>query len=141
MNKIAIHGFGRIGRLTARQALAGGLFTPAAVSDIQDLRTLAALFKADSNYGLWPQPVSAGERTLIIGDREIPYFPTKGALADWGALDVDVVIDCTGRATKRPGAQAHLDHGAKRVLISAASKSLQDCDAVILPGINFADFD
>lgn len=141
MNKIAIHGFGRIGRLTARQALAGGGFTPVAVSDIQDLPTLAALFKADSNYGLWPEPVSTHENALLIGDRTIPYFLTKEALPDWGALGVDVVIDCTGRATRRAGAQAHLDRGAKRVLISAASKSLQDCDAVILPGINFAAFD
>jgi glyceraldehyde 3-phosphate dehydrogenase len=85
--------------------------------------------------------VTTGESTLIIGDREIPYFLTKEALPDWSALGVDVVIDCTGRATKRPGAQAHLDRGAKRVLISAASKSMQDCDAVILPGINFTDFD
>jgi glyceraldehyde 3-phosphate dehydrogenase len=51
------------------------------------------------------------------------------------------VIDCTGRATTRPGAQAHLDAGAKRVLVSAASKTLQDCDAVLLPGINFDQFD
>jgi glyceraldehyde 3-phosphate dehydrogenase len=141
MNKIAIHGFGRIGRLTARQALATGLFTPTSISDIQDLATLSALFKADSNYGLWPEPVRAGDNALLIGDREIPYYLTKEALPDWGALGVDVVIDCTGRATKRAGAQAHLDRGARRVLISAASKSLQDCDAVILPGINYPDFD
>jgi glyceraldehyde 3-phosphate dehydrogenase len=141
MNKIAIHGFGRIGRLTARHALSSGLFTPVAVSDIQDLSALAALFKADSNYGLWPENVGSGENTLIIGDRTIPYYMTKEALTDWGALGEDEVIDCTGRATKRPGAQAHLDRGAKRVLISAASKSMQDCDAVILPGINFTAFD
>jgi glyceraldehyde 3-phosphate dehydrogenase len=141
MNKIAIHGFGRIGRLTARHAIANGLFTPVSVSDIQDLSTLGALFKADSNYGLWPEPVSTRENALVIGNREIPYFLTKEALPDWGALGVDVVIDCTGRATRRAGAQAHLDRGAKRVLISAASKSMQDCDAVILPGINFTAFD
>jgi glyceraldehyde 3-phosphate dehydrogenase len=141
MNKIAIHGFGRIGRLTARHALAGGVFTPVAVSDIQDLPTLAALFKADTNYGLWPEPVTTRENALLIGDRAIPYYLTKEALPDWGALGVEVVIDCTGRATRRAGAQAHLDRGAKRVLISAASKSLQDCDAVILPGINFTAFD
>lgn len=59
MNKIAIHGFGRIGRLATRSALSKGLFTPVSVSDIVDLPTLAALFKADTNYGLWPEPVSA----------------------------------------------------------------------------------
>ncbi len=140
MNKIAIHGFGRIGRLTTRAALAQALFTPVAVSDIQDLATLGALFKADTNYGLWPEAVTTEAATLHIGRRPIPYFNTAETLPDWGALGVDVVIDCTGRATKRAGAQAHLDRGAKRVLISAASKSLQDCDAVLLPGINFAAF-
>jgi glyceraldehyde 3-phosphate dehydrogenase len=141
MNKIAIHGFGRIGRVTARAALSHGLFTPVSVSDIQDLATMAALFKADTNYGLWPEAVGSEGTTLHIGDRAIPYFNTATELPDWGALGVDVVIDCTGRATKRAGAQAHLDRGAKRVLISAASKSMQDCDAVLLPGINFETYD
>src|SRR4051812_43186138 len=104
MNKVAIHGFGRIGRLTTRQALQQGLFAPVAISDIQDLPSMAALFKADSNYGLWPESVAARENTLVIADRSIPYFLTGESLPDWGALGVDVVIDCTGRATKRAGA-------------------------------------
>jgi glyceraldehyde 3-phosphate dehydrogenase len=141
MSKIAIHGFGRIGRLTARHALHSGLFTPVAVSDIQDLPTLAALFKADTNYGVWPEGVQAQDNALIVGDRSIPYFQTNERLPDWGALGVDVVIDCTGRATRREIAQSHLDQGAQRVLVSAVSKSRQDCDAVILPGINFETFD
>src|SRR5690242_191057 len=137
MNKIAIHGFGRIGRLAARTAITKNLFSPVSVSDITDLPTLAGLFKADSNYGLWPENVTSKGDTLIIGNREISFFNTKENLPNWGELGVDLVIDCTGRATKRPVAQMHLDKGAKRVLISAASKSLDDCDAVILPGINF----
>jgi glyceraldehyde 3-phosphate dehydrogenase len=147
MNKIAIHGFGRIGRLATRAALSNGLFSPISISDITDLPTLAALFKADTNFGLWPENVSLSANNpksveaLRIGDREIPYFNTKEDLPDWGALGVDVVVDCTGRATRRPGAQIHLDHGAKKVLISAASKTFEDCDAVILPGINFDTYD
>ena len=141
MANIAIHGFGRIGRLATRAALGKGLFTPASVSDITDLATLAALFKADSNYGLWPEPVSANAGDLLIGEIRIPFTDTKERLPDWAALGVDLVIDCTGRATKREGAQAHLDSGAKKVLVSAASKSMQDCDAVILPGINFESYD
>jgi len=141
MNKIAIHGFGRIGRLATRSAMSRGLFTPLSVSDIVDLPTIAALFKADSNYGVWPDSVSTTADQLLVGDRKIPYFYTGEVLPDWGGLGVDVVVDCTGRATKRQGAQAHLDRGAKKVLISAASKSLQDCDAVILPGINFESYD
>ncbi len=138
MNKIAIHGFGRIGRLATRSALSGGLFTPVSVSDITDLATLTALFKADTNYGVWPEPVTVSDGKLAIGNREIAYFDSSVALPDWGG--VDVVLDCTGRATKREGAQAHLDNGAKRVLVSAVSKSMQDCDAVILPGINFESY-
>ncbi len=140
MNKIAIHGFGRIGRLATRSALAKSLFAPVSISDITDLPTLAALFKADSNYGLWPEQVTSTADTLVIGDRNIAYFNTKDALPDWGALGIDVVIDCTGRATRRAGAQAHLDNGAKKVLVSAASKTIEDCDAVILPGINFETY-
>ena len=63
------------------------------------------------------------------------------ALPPWGELGVDVVVDCTGRATVRAGAQAHLDRGAKRVLVSAPSKSRADCDAFLLPGINLDSFD
>ena len=77
----------------------------------------------------------------MIGGREIKYLDTTQSLPDWGGLGVELVIDCTGRATTRAGAQAHLYQGAKRVLVSAASKTLQDCDAVLLPGINMEQFD
>ena len=63
------------------------------------------------------------------------------SLPDWKALGVDLVIDCTGRASTRAGAQAHLDAGAKRVLVSAPSKTQDDCDAVLLPGINLETYD
>jgi glyceraldehyde 3-phosphate dehydrogenase len=62
-------------------------------------------------------------------------------LPDWSALSADLVIDCTGRASTRSGAQSHLDAGAKRVLVSAPSKTKDDCDAVLLPGINLEMFD
>ncbi len=141
MKKIALHGFGRIGRSTLRAALKEDLFVPVAVSDIKDLPALAALFEVDSNYGRWAEEVRAAEDRFVIGGREIPFFDSSQSLPDWKALGVDLVIDCTGRATTRPVAQAHLDRGAKRVLVSAASKTLQDCDAVLLPGINLERFD
>jgi glyceraldehyde 3-phosphate dehydrogenase len=141
MTKIAIHGFGRIGRSTARVALSRGLFTPAAVSDIQDPSTLAELFAVDSNYGMWSESVAYKGGEFLIGDKKIPYFNTAESIPDWGGLGVDVVIDCTGRATSRAGAQAHLDRGAGMVLVSANSKSLQDCDAVLLAGINLDSYD
>jgi glyceraldehyde 3-phosphate dehydrogenase len=140
MAKIAIHGFGRIGRSVLKAALRDNRFTPVSVSDIRDVPRFAALFQADSNYGLWHEPVETQAKGFVIGGREIPYFDSSKELPDWRALNVELVIDCTGRATTRPEAQAHLDRGAKRVLISAASKSLQDCDAVLLLGINADQF-
>ena len=141
MARIAIHGFGRIGRSLMKVALKNNLFTPVSISDIKDIPTLAALFEVDTNYGRWPEEVNATEKGFVIGGREIAYYDSMKALPDWKALGVDLVIDCTGRATTRPGAQAHLDAGAKRVLVSAPSKSLKDCDAVLLPGINMEQFD
>jgi glyceraldehyde 3-phosphate dehydrogenase len=141
MSKIAIHGFGRIGRSALRVALKDGLFVPASISDIKDAPTLAALFQVDTNYGRWPEPVSASADSISVGGREIRFVDSTQSLPDWGSLGVDLVIDCTGRATTRAGAQAHLDRGARRVLVSAPSKSLKDCDAVLLPGINLDKFD
>jgi glyceraldehyde 3-phosphate dehydrogenase len=141
MARIAIHGFGRIGRTLLRAALRDNRFTPVAISDIKDLPTLAALFEVDTNYGRWPEEVRATDRGFVIGGREIPYFDSMRALPDWKSLGVDLVVDCTGRATTRPAAQAHRDAGAQRVLVSGPSKTLEDCDAVLLPGINLEQFD
>lgn len=141
MNKIAIHGFGRIGRSILKAALRDDQFVPVSVSDIRDLPTFAALFAVDTNYGVWPEPVRADGDELVIGDHRIKYINSMDALPDWKALGVDVVVDCTGRATTRSGAQAHLDRGAGHVLVSAPSKSLDDCDAVLLRGINLETFD
>jgi glyceraldehyde 3-phosphate dehydrogenase (phosphorylating) len=141
MSRIAIHGFGRIGRSLMRVALKNDLFVPVSISDIKDVETLAALFEVDSNYGRWSEEVKTRESRFVIGGRDIAYFDSKTALPNWKALGVDLVIDCTGRATTRPGAQAHLDAGAKCVLVSAPSKKREDCDAVLLPGINLDTFD
>ena len=141
MARIAIHGFGRIGRSLTKVGLKNKLFSPVCISDIKDLPTLAALFEVDTNYGRWYEEVKTTDKGFVIGGREIPFFDSTKALPDWKMLGVDLVIDCTGRATTRTGAQAHLDSGAKRVLVSAPSKTLQDCDAVLLPGINLEQFD
>lgn len=141
MKKIAIHGFGRIGRSTLRAALKNDHFVPVSISDVRDAAAFAPLFEVDTNYGRWPEPVHAGGDTLTVGGREILFLNSSQSLPDWGAMGVDLVIDCTGRATTRAVAQAHLDRGAGRVLVSAPSKTLQDCDAVLLPGINMEAFD
>ncbi len=141
MARIAIHGFGRIGRSMMKAALQNNLFVPVSISDIKDLPTLAALFEVDTNYGRWHEEVAVQGSSFMIGGRKIPFYDSMKALPDWKALGVDLVIDCTGRATSRAGAQVHLDAGAKRVLVSAAPKKLEDCDAVLLPGINLDQFD
>jgi glyceraldehyde 3-phosphate dehydrogenase len=141
MDGIAIHGFGRIGRSALKAALANGLFVPVSISDITDLPTLAALFAADTNYGRWSQPVIAEGGRLRIGEHAIRYVDWSRQLPDWAALGVAVVVDCTGRATTRAGARAHLDRGARAVLVSAPSKTLEDCDAVLLRGVNWEAYD
>jgi len=141
MGKIAIHGFGRIGRSTLKVALKEQLFVPVSISDIKDIPTLAALFEVDTNYTRWAEEVKAAGDKFMIGGREIKFFDANQSLPDWAGLGVELVIDCTGRATTRIGAQAHFNRGAKRVLVSAPGKTLQDCDAVLLPGINLDQFD
>lgn len=141
MQPIAIYGFGRIGRSTLKAALKYNMFVPQVIGDIKDLDTLAALFQADSNYGIWPEDVRTDGSNLVVGDRSIQYFDVIDSIPDWKKLGITLVIDCTGRATKRDIAQEHLDHGAKYVLVSAAPKTLQDADAVLLPGINADQFD
>ncbi|MBN9392925.1 MAG: aldehyde dehydrogenase [Chloroflexi bacterium] len=141
MRKIAIHGFGRIGRSTLKAALETDQFVPVAISDIKDLDNLAALFAYDSNYGRYHQPVKVVDGKLHIGPHTIEYIDATKELPDWASLGVEVIIDSTGRATTRPNAEAHLARGAKKVLVSAASKSLKDCDAVLLPGINLDYYD
>ncbi|HEX5688716.1 MAG TPA: glyceraldehyde 3-phosphate dehydrogenase NAD-binding domain-containing protein, partial [Roseiflexaceae bacterium] len=141
MARVAIHGFGRIGRSITKVALKNNLFTPVSVSDIRDIPTFAALFEVDSNYGRWHESVEATDTGFSIGGREIAYYNSMQELPDWKALDIDLVVDCTGRATTRAGAQAHLDRGAKRVLVSAPSKSKEDADVFLLAGINMDQFD
>lgn len=141
MSAIAIQGFGRIGRSALKAALRDGLWTPRAITDIRPPEEFAPLFEVDSNYGRWPEPVGVFDRGLRIGDRDIPFLDASDGPPDWGALGVDVVVDCTHLATVRTGAQVHLDAGAKQVLVSAPSKTLDDCDAVLLKGVNLDAFD
>lgn len=140
MTKVALYGFGRIGRQFLKAALEKDLFIPSAIADIHDPETLAALFSVDSNYGRCKETVSAGNNLLFIGQYCIPYVKTGGHVPDWGSLGIEIIVDCTGNATNRAGAQLHLDRGAKYVIVSAPSKSLADCDAVLLKGINLQDF-
>jgi glyceraldehyde 3-phosphate dehydrogenase len=141
MCKIAVVGFGRIGRSTVKAALSSKLFMPSVIVDIVAADSMAPLFEYDTNYGRWRDPVHVEADGLVIGDATIRWIDARDGAPDWKALGVDLVLDCTGRATTRAGAQAHLDAGARRVLVSAPSKTLDDCDAVLLPGINLNSYD
>jgi glyceraldehyde 3-phosphate dehydrogenase len=141
MSKIAVVGFGRIGRSTVKAGLSSKLFTPSVIVDIVGAESMAPLFEFDSNYGRWRDPVRVEADGLVIGDATITWVDARNGAPDWKALGVDLVLDCTGRATTRAGAQAHLDAGARRVLVSAPSKTLEDCDAVLLPGVNLDSYD
>lgn len=141
MSKIAIFGFGRIGRQLLRVALQEQLFVPYSISDIKEESILASLFEVDTNYKRWHEEILSREGVIIIGGREIRYMNSSSEVPNWGELGVELVVDCTGRAVTRPVAQLHIDRGAKRVLVSGPSKSLEDCDAVLLKGINLNSFD
>jgi glyceraldehyde 3-phosphate dehydrogenase len=141
MKKIGVYGFGRIGRQFIRIALDNALFIPAAVADVKDIKTLAALFSVDTNYGHWKKSVSTNDQEFLFDNNSITYINSASGVPNWSELGIELVVDCSGRGTKREGAQAHLDNGAKYVLVSAPSKSLADCDAVLLKGINLDQFD
>ncbi|MCX8197460.1 MAG: type I glyceraldehyde-3-phosphate dehydrogenase [Candidatus Micrarchaeota archaeon] len=154
--KIAVNGFGRIGKLVVRAAFERGLvgkaFEIAAINDTHDPKLSAHLFKYDSTQGQFNGKVSgqaiSGKQkvpgqtgVLIINDYEIPTVSSRDpSTINWGAMDVDVVLECTGAFTDRAGASKHLQSGAKKVLISAPCKS-GDADATIVIGVNEEQFD
>ncbi|SFA46713.1 glyceraldehyde 3-phosphate dehydrogenase [Pedobacter suwonensis] len=131
--RLAINGFGRIGRTFLRLALAEG-FDVVAINDLADARTMAHLFKYDSVHGVFKGNVSAKTDALVINDLSIPVFAIEAAdELPWSALRVDLVIDCTGRNLTRTSAEKHLSSGAKQVLISAPAA--EDIPMVVL-GVN-----
>jgi len=138
--KVAINGFGRIGRLFLRAAAKSGAdFDVVAVNDLTDAATLAHLLKYDSVHGVWPGEVSSTEDTLIFEGKTIKVLSAADVtLLPWREMGVDVVVECTGRFTERAKASQHLDQGAKKVLISAPAK---DPDLTIVMGVNDSEYD
>ena len=134
--RVAINGFGRIGRLVARAILAkpeSGLEL-VAINDLADARSNALLFKRDSVHGAWPGEVSADGNDLIIDGRRIKVTAERepGKLPH-GENGVDIALECTGFFTDRDKAGAHLTAGAKKVLISAPGKGV---DLTVVYGVN-----
>ena len=135
MVKVAINGFGRIGR-NAFKILQGRKDAEVvAINDITDAATLAHLLKYDSSYGTYDQEVSSNEHAIIVDGKEIPVYDEKDPHnLPWANLGVDVVIESTGFFTKPEDAKAHIDAGAKRVVISAPAKG-EGAKTIVL-GVN-----
>ncbi|MBQ3413496.1 type I glyceraldehyde-3-phosphate dehydrogenase [Candidatus Saccharibacteria bacterium] len=121
--KIAINGFGRIGRNALKILMARDGAEVVAINDITDAKTLAHLLKYDTAYGAYEGEVSAKENAIVVDGREIPVYAEKDPRnLPWRDLGVDTVIESTGFFTKPEDARAHLEAGAKRVIISAPAK-------------------
>ncbi|NCQ61030.1 MAG: type I glyceraldehyde-3-phosphate dehydrogenase [Myxococcales bacterium] len=140
--KIAINGFGRIGRCIARLLFDGkapGLEL-VAINDLTDAKTLAHLLAHDSVHGSYGKPVRAEGGNLVVGDVSVPVSAIRDpAELPWAKLGVDVVLECTGLFRDRAKAGKHIEAGAKRVIISAPGKG--DIDGTFCVGINTDSFD
>lgn len=133
--KLAINGFGRIGRLAFRRAYESGDFEVVAINDLVDAKTLAYLLKYDTTHRTWmPDEISAivkkdengniVENELVFKGKKIPVLGKKDPHdLKWGEYGVDVVLECTGRLKTKEDGQVHLNNGAKGVIISAPSSS------------------
>ena len=138
--KVGINGFGRIGRNYFRALVASGAdLEVVAVNDLTDNKTLAHLLKYDSILGRFPEEVSYDDDAIKVGGKEIKAFAERDpANLPWGKLGVDIVIESTGFFTDATKAKAHLDAGAKKVLISAPAKNE---DITIVMGVNDDKYD
>ncbi len=121
--RVAINGFGRIGRNAFKIGLGYDQIEVVAINDLTSPEVLATLLKYDTNYGKYDREVGFDENHLIVAGQPIPVLAEKDpSLLPWRKMKVDVVIECTGRFTKDGAARAHLQAGAKRVVISAPAK-------------------
>lgn len=137
--KVGINGFGRIGRNVFRAALKNPDIEVVAVNDLTDANTLAHLLKYDSVHGRLDAEVSVNGNNLVVNGKEIIVKAERDPenLA-WGEIGVDIVVESTGRFTKREDAAKHLEAGAKKVIISAPAKNE---DITIVMGVNQDKYD
>ena len=142
MKKVAINGFGRIGRLFFRKAFGNPNFEIVAINDLGDVENLAYLLKYDTVYSQYDKEVSfiksEGKNAIVVDDKEIAFVSEKDpTMLPWGALGVDLVIESTGVYESFEKNQAHIKAGAKRVVISAPAKDADgELGRTVLMGIN-----
>ena len=140
MTRIAINGFGRVGRAAFRSAFESELgLERVAINDVADAATLAQLLAHDTVYGAFPATIVADESHISVDGEEIPVFAeTDPAKLPWGELEVDVVLECTGKFKTREDAAKHLAAGARKVIVSAPATGP---DATIVLGVNTELYD
>ncbi len=137
--KVAINGFGRIGRNVLRIALKSTGFEVIAINDLTDAKTLGHLFKYDSVHGIYPGEVEVKGSNIIVDGHSIKIYSEKDPAAlPWKQDGIDVVLESTGMFNSRDAAAKHLEAGAKRVVLSAPGKN---ADITVVKGVNFSDYD
>ena len=137
--RVAINGFGRIGRNVFRASVDNPELEFVAVNDLTDAATLAHLLKHDSVHGSFSKEVKVKGSSIVVDGRELKVLAeTDPAKLPWKEMKVDVVIESTGRFVDRAGASKHLQAGAKKVIISAPAK---DPDITVVLGVNEGDYD
>lgn len=137
--KVGINGFGRIGRMVFRAALANPDIEIVAINDLTDPKTIAYLLAYDSVHGKLDVPVTATEGAIDVGGKAIPVTSIKDpAQLKWKDMGVDIAAECTGLFRDRENASKHLTAGARKVIISAPAK---DPDITIVMGVNSEQYD
>jgi glyceraldehyde 3-phosphate dehydrogenase len=130
--KVAINGFGRIGRNAFKIAFDRSDLEIVAINDLTDTKTLAYLLKHDSNYGTYKYDVSSDDQNIIVNNQPVRVLAEKDPTAlPWGDMGVDLVIESTGFFTDKDGASKHVQAGAKRVVVSGPTKS-DGVDTIVL---------
>jgi glyceraldehyde 3-phosphate dehydrogenase len=141
MTRIAINGFGRIGRIFFRQIFNNSELEIVAINDLGDIENLAYLLKYDTVYGKFKEKVQVKDGNLVVGGKTIQYLQIKDAAQlPWKKLKIDIVIESTGAFESFEKARVHIDAGAKRVVLSAPAKDEDSADAkTVLMGLNEKD--
>jgi len=137
--KIAINGFGRIGRLVFREAINNSEFEVVAVNDLSDAHQLAHLLKYDSVHGVYDAEVQSEDNAFIVNGKKVQVFSEKDpANLPWGELDVDVVIESTGRFRSMEEVSKHVEAGAKKAILSAPAQGEMP---TYVMGVNHTEYD
>jgi len=135
--KIAINGFGRIGRLVFKAAYTNPKLAVVAINDLTDARTLAHLLKYDSIHGKFPGTIAVEGNFLVVDGKKIEVYAQKDPAAlPWGKLGVEIVVEATGKFRNRDGMQKHIQAGAKKVVLTVPADAKEDVDVTLVLGVN-----